>query len=104
MARLSITNARCEALFVSGLQRSDHPTVEQVHYAIVQTVRRLGIRGCAARMAQEFGDNPEAAAVRMRWVRQVVAQSLGLPPSAIDVPQPRVLVGSAARLVGSAAR
>ena len=32
-----------------------------------------GIRGCAARMAQEFGDHPEAACDRMRWARQVVA-------------------------------
>jgi hypothetical protein len=25
-------------------------------------------------MAQEFGDHPDAAATRMRWVRQLIAQ------------------------------
>jgi hypothetical protein len=25
-------------------------------------------------MAQEFGDHPDAAASRMRWVRQLIAQ------------------------------
>jgi len=25
-------------------------------------------------MAQEFGDHPDAAARRMRWVRQLIAQ------------------------------
>jgi hypothetical protein len=37
-------------------------------------VRRFGIAGCAIRMAQEFGDHPEAAASRMRWIRQLVGQ------------------------------
>jgi len=30
--------------------------------------------GCASWMAQEFGDHPDAAAARMRWVRQLIAQ------------------------------
>jgi hypothetical protein len=37
-------------------------------------VRQLGTRGCASRMAQEFGDHPEMAADRMRWVRQLVGE------------------------------
>jgi len=41
--------------------------------AISRTVRRLGTRGCAGRMAQEFGDHPQAAAERMRWIRQPAA-------------------------------
>jgi hypothetical protein len=40
--------------------------------AIRQAVRRFGVHGCAARMAQEFGDHPQAAVERMRWARQVV--------------------------------
>ena len=28
----------------------------------------------AGRMAQDFGDHPDAAARRMRWVRQLIAQ------------------------------
>jgi hypothetical protein len=74
MTRLNVHDARCEALFASGLQRSDPPTAEAVAEAISCTVRQFGIRGCASRMAQEFGDHPEAAADRMRWVRRLADQ------------------------------
>ena len=73
MTRLNVIDARCEALFASGLQCSDEPTAQEVTAAISRAVRELGTRGCAARMAQEFGDYPEAACERMRWARQVVA-------------------------------
>jgi len=72
--------ARCEALFASGLQPSDAPTAEMVAAAITRTVRQFGTGGCAGRMAQEFGDHPEAAARRMRWVRQLVQAAA--PPQA----------------------
>jgi hypothetical protein len=39
----------------------------------VSAINRFGPRGGAARMAQEFGDHPEAAAARMRWARQLPA-------------------------------
>jgi hypothetical protein len=65
------TIIRCEALFASALQPSDSPTAGMVAEAINCTVRQFGVRGCAGRMAQEFGDHPEAAASRMRWVRQL---------------------------------
>lgn len=74
MTRLNVDDARCEALFASALQRSDAPDAEVVAEAIRATVRRFGTRGCAGRMAQEFGDHPEEAAERMRWVRQLVAE------------------------------
>jgi hypothetical protein len=32
-----------------------------------------GIRGCAAALAQDFGDCPELAMMRMRWARAAVA-------------------------------
>jgi hypothetical protein len=79
MNRLNVNDARCEALFVSGLQRSDAPTAEMVAEVIVRTVRQFGIDGCAGRMAQEFGDHPEAAAERMRWVRQLAGELYALP-------------------------
>jgi hypothetical protein len=63
----------CEALFASGLQSSDAPTAEAVAEAITLAIRQFGIRGCIGRMAQEFGDHPEAAAERMRWVRRLAA-------------------------------
>jgi hypothetical protein len=81
--RLNVDDARCEALFASVLQRSDTPTAQAVAEAIGVSVREFGIRGCASLMAQEFGDHPEAAAERMRWVRQLLAEAharLGQPP------------------------
>jgi hypothetical protein len=41
--------------------------------AIISAMHGFGPRGCARRMAQEFGDHPEAAAARMRWARQLAA-------------------------------
>ena len=73
MTRLNVNDARCEALFVSGLQRSDAPDAARMNSASA-AVRQYGVRGCASRMAQEFGDHPEAAAARMRWIRQAVAE------------------------------
>jgi hypothetical protein len=69
----SPSKARREALFVSALQPSDAATADEIAGAIVWAMHRFGPRGCAARMAQEFGDHPEAAAARMRWARQLAA-------------------------------
>ena len=81
MTRLNVNDARCEALFVSGLQRSDAPDAAALAEIISAAVRQYGICGCASLMAQEFGDYPEAAAARMRWVRQLVAEvSVARPP------------------------
>jgi len=81
MTRLNVNDARCEALFVSGLQRSDAPDAAGLAEFIRAAVREYGIRGCAGRMAEEFGEHPEAAAARMRWIRQLVAEvSATRPP------------------------
>jgi len=83
MTWLTVTDVRCEALFASALQPSDRPTAEMIAEAIGRTVRRLGAGGCVSRMAQEFGDHPEAAAGRMRWVRQLArAAAAAAPPLA----------------------
>jgi len=74
MTRLNVTDARCAALFASGLQQSDVSTGDAVAEAVQRAVRRFGVRGCEGRMAQEFGDHPEAAMDRMRWVRQLVSE------------------------------
>jgi hypothetical protein len=84
MSRLNLNDARSEALFASALQPSDRPTPDQVRAAIMATVRRFGSQGCAARMAQEFGDEPFAAVARMRWAREVIAEAFAAPP----VPMP----------------
>ena len=71
MIGLSVTDMQCEAMFASELQQSDALTRDVVAEVISCTVGRIGIAGCVGRMAQEFGDHPEAAAERMRWVRQL---------------------------------
>jgi hypothetical protein len=68
---ITVNETVCEALFASPLQPSDALTAETVAEAISSTVQRLGCPGCASHMAQEFGDHPEAAADRMRWIRQL---------------------------------
>ena len=70
---LSISTARADALFVSTLQRSEEPSAVQVQQAIAAAVRAFGARGCAARVAQAYGEHPETAVPRMRWARAVVA-------------------------------
>ena len=79
MTRLNVNTAWCEALFASGLQQSDTLTAEAVAEEISRAVRRFGIRGCAGRMAQEFGDHPELALERMRWVRQLAGHASARP-------------------------
>ena len=77
MARLTVNGAWCEALFASALQPSDSPAADAVTQAIKWALRQFGVRGCAGRMAQEFGDHPDAAASRMRWVRQLALTAKG---------------------------
>lgn len=82
MSRLNINDVRSEALFASALQRSDGCTAAQVRDAITAAIRQFGSRGCAARMAQEFGDHPGTAVTRMRWARDRVAEVFEGPAAA----------------------
>jgi hypothetical protein len=50
MTRLNVNDARREALFASGLQRSDAPDAETVADVISRTVRQFGSRGCAGQL------------------------------------------------------
>jgi hypothetical protein len=77
VTRMNVNEAVCEALFASPLQPSDSVTAEAVADAIGRTVRRLGPAGCTNRMAQEFGEYPEEATNRMRWVRQLASDLCG---------------------------
>jgi len=74
---VSATSA--DALFASALQRSDHPSPGQVRQAIAAAVARYGGAGCAARVAQAFGEHPETAVTRMRWARTMVACDVSVP-------------------------
>jgi hypothetical protein len=78
---LSIRAARANALFVSPLQRSGQPSTRQIRRSTTAALGQFGARGCAERVAQEFGDHPELAATRMRWARQAVAGAFGEPAS-----------------------
>ena len=74
---LSISAARADALFVSALERSEELSTGQVRQAVASAVRAFGSKGCAERVAQEFGDHPDTAVARMRWARTVAAETFG---------------------------
>jgi hypothetical protein len=61
-----------EALFASALQPSDVPSPETVREAATATLLRLGSDGCAASVAQEFGDHPDTSVLRMAWVHHLL--------------------------------
>jgi len=77
VTRMNVNEAVCEALFASPLQRSDTLTAETLADAIGSTIRRLGAAGCRSCVAEEFGNHPEEAADRMRWIRQVTGDLCG---------------------------
>jgi hypothetical protein len=93
MHSLRIRACQADALFVSALQRSDEPDVSQVRRAIAAAIRAFGCPGCALRVAQEFGDHPDTAVVRMRWARTMASEAFadsapepGLGPDACPLP------------------
>jgi hypothetical protein len=91
----TVTGARHAALFASAVQRSDAPTAAMAEEAITATVRRFGIHGCLSQMAQEFGDHPDTAAARMRWICQLTPQLPARPqrPSGAGRPGSRASKG-----------
>ena len=87
---LTISTARADALFASPLQRSDEPTPAQVHQAVAAALAAFGIQGCAARVAQAYGEHPETAVPRMRWARATVTRApVGVSAGSVCVPGPR---------------
>ncbi len=68
-----IAVVRAEALFLSDLQPSSAPDAKTVRVAVVRTVRRYGVRGCACEFAREYGEHPDDAAARMAWAIRVIA-------------------------------
>jgi hypothetical protein len=85
----SIGAARADALFASPLQRSDDPGRRQVRQAIAAALGAYGVNGCAARVAQAYGEHPETAPGRMRWARAAAADAFGaLRPQLTHAPHP----------------
>lgn len=88
---LSLDTDRAAALFASSLQCSDQPSATQIRQAIVTVTSTLGRTGCAAQVAQEYGEHPETAAARMRWARTAAAGAFG--GSSGTCPSPGVRAG-----------
>ena len=80
MYRPGTSTVWVDALFASMLQRSDGPSAGQVRKAAAAAMHAYGSRGCAERVALEFGDHPETAVVRMRWARGMVGEVFAAPP------------------------
>jgi hypothetical protein len=76
-----VQDLAAEALFVSDLQPSEHAGVPAIQDAITATLLRHGSDGCAATVATEFGDHPDAAVSRMTWARAEVARIAPHPSS-----------------------
>jgi hypothetical protein len=70
---------RAEALFVSNVQSSDLPTGDDVRRAVATSLRDYRVRGCATRVAGEYGDHPETAVLRMRWALAAVRDAYPVP-------------------------
>ena len=71
---------RVGALFASTLQPSGSPSPGQIRRAVTATLQRLGVRGCAARVASEFGDHPDTAVTRMSWALATIHTVYPAPP------------------------
>ena len=70
------TASRAAALFVSTVSMFDRVTDAQVRIAIDEALwMRGGGQGCAAEVAQAYGDHPETAILRMQWARAAVEQA-----------------------------
>jgi hypothetical protein len=91
----TVETVRAEALFASSLQSSERPAADQVRDAVSATLRRFGMRGCAARVAGEFGDRPETAVTRMMWALAMVRNVYPTPgtSAAGRAPEPLALAG-----------
>jgi hypothetical protein len=74
---LCSSDAWADALFASALQGSDEPSEGQVRRAIAEAVGAFGDLGCAARVAQAYGEHPDIAVIRMRWALTAVAGAFG---------------------------
>jgi hypothetical protein len=75
----TVEDLAAEALFVSDLQPSQCPSRRTVEETVTAMLLRHGSDGCAAGVAVEFGDHPEAAVQRMSWVRSELRTELAAP-------------------------
>jgi len=76
MSTTTYEATQAEALFCSCLQASQHPTTTQILTAVQTMLGTYGPSGCAATVAQEFGEHPETAAPRMCWALSAVHEAV----------------------------
>jgi len=69
MTYLSMGAVQADAVFVSRPQRCDELGAGQVRQAVAAAVRAFARSSCDGRVAQEFGNHPDTAVLRMRWAR-----------------------------------
>ena len=94
MPGVSSSARQADAIFASALQRGDEPSARQVRRAAAAAIRAFGYSGCAERVAQEFGDHPETAVIRMRWARAMAREAF-----ADSAPEPGPQADAGALLV-----
>jgi hypothetical protein len=69
---------RAEALFASGLPTGSNHTAAELTAVVADTLlSHGGAAGCAAVLATAYGENPAAAAVRMRWALRALRHAFG---------------------------
>ncbi|MDI6101417.1 hypothetical protein QLQ12_22630 [Actinoplanes sp. NEAU-A12] len=83
MNSTAVKDLAAEALFVSYLQPSESPNRSAVEEAITAMILRYGSDGCAAGVAEEFGDHPEVAVRRMEWVQEELIDVLRMRAPAL---------------------
>jgi hypothetical protein len=79
----TVKDLAAEALFVSFLQPSEYPSRRAVEEAITSMILMHGSDGCAAGVATEFGDHPDVAVRRMRWVQTELAEVITMRAPAL---------------------
>jgi hypothetical protein len=69
----AVEDMAAEALFVSDMQPSECPSQHDIEQAITAMLLCYGSDGCAAELAEQFGDHPEASVRRLSWVHSELA-------------------------------
>lgn len=74
-AHLGIDVVQVDALFASGLQRSDELSAGQVRRPVAAGIHYYGALRCTARVARAYGEHPETAVIPTRWACTAVADA-----------------------------
>ena len=48
------------------------PITAALEEEVTRTLRHIGVQGCIARVATEFGDHPDIATTRMSWALRMI--------------------------------